>query len=59
MTFVFSFSFFQRVNSLCFNPDGTQLLAAIGTRILVYDTADGALKSALSGKVFFSFALFF
>ena len=40
----------SRVNSLCFNPDGSQLLAAVGARILVYDTAEGVLKSALSGK---------
>ncbi len=41
------------VNSLCFNPDGSQLLAAVGARILVYDTADGTLKSALSGTIVF------
>ncbi|CAF3144708.1 unnamed protein product, partial [Rotaria sp. Silwood2] len=39
----------QSVNALCFNPDGSQLLAAVGTKILVYDTADGGLRSALSG----------
>ncbi|CAF0939310.1 unnamed protein product [Adineta ricciae] len=37
------------VNSLCFNPEGSQLLAAVGLRILVYNTADGVLQSALSG----------
>ncbi|CAF1166921.1 unnamed protein product [Rotaria sordida] len=39
----------QSVNALCFNPDGSQLLAGVGAKILVYDTADGVLRSALSG----------
>ncbi len=41
------------VNSLCFNPDGSQLLAAVGLRILVYNTAEGTLQSALSGTRLF------
>ncbi|CAF0925903.1 unnamed protein product [Didymodactylos carnosus] len=39
----------QIINSLCFNPDGSQLLVACGQKVLVYDTIDGALKSSLSG----------
>ena len=54
LSFFLLFKFFlkNRVNCLCFTPDGSQLLAAVGTRILVYETANGQLKSALSGMKF-------
>jgi len=31
------------VNDICFRPDGAQLVAAVGNRVLVYDAADGDL----------------
>ena len=31
------------VNDLAFKPDGTQLVAAVGNRVLVYDAVDGDL----------------
>lgn len=34
---------------LAFKPDGTQLVAAVGSRVLVYDTTDGDLLHALKG----------
>lgn len=37
------------VYDLCFNPDGTQVLVAVGNRILVYDASDGDLLHSLKG----------
>uniref|UniRef100_A0A914HDV0 Intraflagellar transport protein 122 homolog n=1 Tax=Globodera rostochiensis TaxID=31243 RepID=A0A914HDV0_GLORO len=37
------------IYSLAFKPDGTQLLVAIGTRIIVYDPNDGTVIIALKG----------
>mmetsp|Transcript_18911 Transcript_18911/g.49275 ORF Transcript_18911/g.49275 Transcript_18911/m.49275 type:complete len:1222 (+) Transcript_18911:159-3824(+) len=34
---------------LCFKPDGTQLVAGVGNRVLVYDAVDGDLLHALKG----------
>ena len=34
---------------MCFRPDGSQLLVAAGSRILVYDPLDGTLIKSLSG----------
>ena len=34
---------------LAFNPEGTQLVAGIGTRVLVYDAMDGDLLHSLKG----------
>jgi len=34
---------------MCFKPDGSQLIVAAGNRVLVYDTADGALVQPLKG----------
>ncbi|KAG2430302.1 hypothetical protein HYH02_013779 [Chlamydomonas schloesseri] len=34
---------------LCFKPDGSQVVAGIGNRVLVYDAADGDLLHALKG----------
>ena len=31
------------VYDVCFKPDGSQLVAAVGTRVLVYDAASGEL----------------
>ncbi|XP_014246043.1 intraflagellar transport protein 122 homolog [Cimex lectularius] len=39
----------QCVSSLCFNPDGTQLVAAAGQMVLVYDTTNGSLIQPLKG----------
>ena len=34
---------------LVFKPDGTQLVVAVGNRVLVYDAADGDLLHSLKG----------
>ncbi|XP_064486563.1 intraflagellar transport protein 122 homolog isoform X2 [Ornithodoros turicata] len=39
----------QCIYDLAFKPDGSQLIVAAGTRVLVYDTADGALIQPLKG----------
>eukprot|EP01046_Picozoa_sp_COSAG06_P080482 COSAG06_NODE_27765_length_587_cov_0.573770_2_plen_110_part_00 len=38
------------VNDLCFKPDGTQLVAAVGNRVLVYDAVDGDLLHSLKAS---------
>ncbi|CAM6125866.1 unnamed protein product [Calypogeia fissa] len=35
--------------ALAFRPDGTQLIAAVGSRVLMYDAADGDLLHSLKG----------
>ena len=37
------------VYDIAFKPDGSQLVAAVGTRVLVYDCADGDLLHSLKG----------
>uniref|UniRef100_A0A914ML49 Intraflagellar transport protein 122 homolog n=1 Tax=Meloidogyne incognita TaxID=6306 RepID=A0A914ML49_MELIC len=37
------------IYSLAFKPDGTQLLVAIGTRVIVYDPNDGSVLVSLRG----------
>lgn len=37
------------VYDLCFKPDGSQMVVAIGNRVLVYDAADGDLLHQLKG----------
>ncbi|CEG41209.1 intraflagellar transport protein 122 homolog [Plasmopara halstedii] len=37
------------VQDLAFKPDGSQVVAAVGTRVLVYDAADGTLLHSLKG----------
>jgi intraflagellar transport protein 122 len=37
------------VNDLAFRPDGAQLVAAVGNRVLVYDAVDGDLLHSLKG----------
>jgi intraflagellar transport protein 122 len=37
------------VHSLAFSPDGTQVLVAVGLRVLVYDANDGDLLHSLRG----------
>ncbi|XP_061428791.1 intraflagellar transport protein 122 homolog [Lethenteron reissneri] len=39
----------QCINDLAFKPDGTQLIVAAGTKVLVYDTSDGTLIQPLKG----------
>ncbi|CAN7941150.1 unnamed protein product [Ixodes pacificus] len=39
----------QCIYDLSFKPDGSQLIVAAGTRVLVYDTSDGALIQPLKG----------
>ncbi|XP_046387710.1 intraflagellar transport protein 122 homolog [Ischnura elegans] len=39
----------QCIYSLCFKPDGSQLVVAAGLRVLVYDTRDGSLIQPLKG----------
>ena len=36
-------------HSVCFSPDGSQLLAAVGNRVLVYDANDGDIIKSLKG----------
>ena len=38
------------VNDLAFKPDGTQLVAAVGNRVLVYDAVDGDLLHSLKAS---------
>lgn len=35
------------VHSICFNPDGTQLVIGAGEKVMVYDPRDGALVQLL------------
>ncbi|TMW65200.1 hypothetical protein Poli38472_009367 [Pythium oligandrum] len=37
------------VQDLAFRPDGAQLVAAVGTRVMVYDAVDGTLLHSLKG----------
>ncbi|EEB18094.1 conserved hypothetical protein [Pediculus humanus corporis] len=37
------------VYDLCFNPEGTQLIAAIGLKVYAYDVVEGVLLQALRG----------
>lgn len=37
------------VQDLAFRPDGSQVVAAVGSRVLVYDAADGTLLHSLKG----------
>eukprot|EP00051_Salpingoeca_urceolata_P027998 m.484376 g.484376 ORF g.484376 m.484376 type:complete len:1206 (+) comp23337_c0_seq1:143-3760(+) len=39
----------QCIYTVAFKPDGTQLIAAAGNRVLVYETADGELIASLKG----------
>ena len=41
---------FFSIWDLCYSPDGSQLIAAAGNRVLVYDPTDGTLLHALKGK---------
>lgn len=34
---------------MCFNPEGTQLIAASGHKVLAYDVLEGTLVQALRG----------
>ncbi|KAF6264914.1 hypothetical protein COO60DRAFT_1621541 [Scenedesmus sp. NREL 46B-D3] len=34
---------------LCFKPDGSQLVAGVGARVLIYDASDGELQHVLKG----------
>ena len=36
-------------HSVCFSPDGSQLLAAVGNRVIVYDASDGDIIKSLKG----------
>ncbi|ETV94469.1 hypothetical protein H310_11793 [Aphanomyces invadans] len=37
------------VQDIAYHPDGTQLVAAIGTRVMIYDTTNGTLLHSLKG----------
>ncbi|EGD82626.1 hypothetical protein PTSG_11988 [Salpingoeca rosetta] len=39
----------QSIYSLAFRPDGTQLIAGAGARVLVYEVADGQVIASLKG----------
>ena len=34
---------------MCYHPDGSQLIVAAGSRVLVYDSNDGTLIQSLKG----------
>ena len=37
------------VYDMCYRPDGSQLVVAVGNRVLVYDANDGDLLHSLKG----------
>ncbi len=37
------------VYDMCYRPDGSQLVVAVGNRVLVYDANDGDLVHSLKG----------
>ncbi|CAM9531119.1 unnamed protein product [Ectocarpus sp. 6 AP-2014] len=37
------------INDLCFSPDGSKLIVAVESRVLVYDAAEGELVNSLRG----------
>lgn len=37
------------INDLCFSPDGSRLIVAVESRVLVYDAAEGELVNSLRG----------
>lgn len=39
------------VNAISFRPDGTQLIAGVESRVLLYDVADGSLVNSLKGTI--------
>ena len=45
----FSISFLNRIYDLCFSADGTQLIAAAGNKVLVYEALTGSLLHSLKG----------
>lgn len=47
------------IYDLCFNPSGTQLIAAAGQHVLVYESNDGALIQLLKGISFIIFNIKF
>lgn len=42
-------SFLNSVWDMCFKPDGSQLIVAAGSRVLVYDANDGTMVQPLKG----------
>lgn len=44
---------------LCFSPDGAQLIVAAGTRVMVYDAADGTLIQPLKGMTNFNMSKYY
>ena len=46
---------FYSVYDICFSPDGTQMIAAVGLRILVINVAEGTVIQALKGPKDFFF----
>lgn len=42
-------SSFRSIHSVCFHPDGLQLIVAAGSRVLVYEPNEGALVESLKG----------
>lgn len=40
-------NFFFSVHTICFSPDGTQLVVGAGEKVMVYDPRDGALVQLL------------
>lgn len=40
---------FYSIHAICFHPDGIQLIAAAGDKVLVYEPGDGTLLQSLKG----------
>ena len=49
MYFSFLFALVDRIYDLCFSADGSQLIAAAGNKVLVYETSTGTLLHSLKG----------
>jgi intraflagellar transport protein 122 len=41
--------FFSSIYSICFHPEGLQLVVGAGDKVLIYDPSDGTLKNTLKG----------
>lgn len=46
---IITLSFLNSVWDMCFKPDGSQLIVAAGSRVLVYDANDGTMVQPLKG----------
>ena len=49
MSLVLFAALVDRIYDLCFSADGSQLIAAAGNKVLVYETQTGTLLHSLKG----------